>query len=175
MSLNAVVLTPRRLTQGEAVIVHEELKSTPNILGYSVRELLGLKDVVVAEVDGSFAGLAVSVDLLFRWTEIAFLLVVGDRRGLGIGRRLFEYAWDRAMLRRRHIYMLSRNAQVIEWMRGKGMRVDRMLWRAPFAVQIYMPIYMSSWYRHSEAFRKYPEIRKCPRIVQGIKKSTPDH
>src|SRR5580693_8458307 len=132
----------RPLTVDEAGIIHHELKSTPNILGYTVRELLRLADVQVAEVEGSFAGAAVSVDLLFGWTEIAFILVCEDHRGLGLGKALFEAAWSRAEGRRRHIYMLSRNQQVIDWMTAKGMTIDRNMLKAPLAVQLFMPVYM---------------------------------
>jgi hypothetical protein len=67
--------------------------------------------------------------------------------------------------------MLSRNSQVMDWMREKEMRIDSNLWAAPLAVQLYSPIYMSSPWRFREALRKIDDIRKCPKLVQGIKKS----
>lgn len=134
----------RRLTHAEALRLHQELKSTPNILGYTVRELLCLTDVQVAEVDGRLAGAGWSVDLSMGWTEIAALYVLPEFRGRGIGERLFRAAWGRAQERERHVYVLSRNPQVVGWMRELGMAVDGKLWRAPLAVHWYMQWYMMS-------------------------------
>ena len=49
-------ITRRPLTRAEALRLHEELKTTPNILGYTVRELERLSDVQVAEVEGGVRG-----------------------------------------------------------------------------------------------------------------------
>lgn len=162
----------RPLTQAEAVRLHQELKLTPNILGYTVYELKRLSDVYVAEVKGKFAGACFSVDLIQNWTEIAALCVLAEFRGQEIGKSLFEAAWTRAQERRRHIYLLSRNPQVIGWMRAKGMRVDSDLWRAPAAVHWYMGWYMASWYRSVESVRKRNAIRQCPPLLQGILRYT---
>ena len=72
------MLTPRVLSQIEAALMHQELKSTPNILGYTVSELMRFQNVIVAEVDGSFAGVCISKDLLFGWTDIAILYILPD-------------------------------------------------------------------------------------------------
>ena len=162
----------RPLTHSEALTLHQELKTTPNILGYTVRELERLSDVHVAQFDEEFAGVCFSIDLIRGWTEIAALYVLPDFRGKGIGERLFRAAWERAQGRQRHIYVLSRNPQVVEWMRELGMTVDRNVWRAPLAVQWYMQHYMASWYRVTESVRKHGEIRQCPPLLQGIKKHT---
>lgn len=162
------VLTHRRLTPDEAVQIHRELKHTPNILGYSVRELTSMRNVIVAEREGLFAGAVWSVDLAFGWTEISAIVVLSDHRDHGIGRALFDAAWDQAADRRRSVYMLSRNSAVMDWMREKGMTIDGRLWSAPLAVHLHAPLYMSSWYRHAEYYRKRKEIRKCPSLVQGI-------
>lgn len=163
-------ITHRPLTHAEALQLHRELKTTPNILGYTVRELERLSDVQVAEADGDFAGVCFSVDLAAGWTEIAALYVLPEFRGLGMGAGLFRAAWERAEGRRRHIYVLSRNPQVVGWMRERGMTVDGRLWRAPFAVHWYMQCYMASLYRVAESIRKGGDIRQCPPLLQGIKK-----
>ena len=163
-------LTHRPLTRPEAERVHEALKETPNILGYTVPELLLWSDVLVAEADGIFAGMCFSVDLAQNWTEIAALLVLPQCRGRGIGAALLAAAWDRAWGRGRHIYVLSRNPQVIEWMRARGMEVAKTGWRTPAAVQGYMARHMASRYRWAESFRKRKAIARCPPLMQGIKK-----
>ena len=119
---------------------------------------------------GEFAGVCFSVDLAAGWTEIAALYVLPDFRGLGIGAALFRAAWERAQRRKRHVYVLSRNPQVVEWMRGLGMTVDGKLWRAPPAVHWYMQCYMMSWHRFAESIHKGGAIRKCPPLLQGIKR-----
>lgn len=171
MSMTEIVHRP--LTQTEAMQVHLALKDTPNILGYTVRELTRLSDVYAAEEDGQFAGVCFSVDLRQNWTEIAALCVLPPLRGRGIGRALFRAAWDRAQARRRHVYVLSRNPQVIGWMSARGMEVGGKFRDAPLAVHWYMARYMASGYRMAEGFRKRKAIGQCPELVQGIKKYAP--
>lgn len=160
----------RSLTRTEAHRLHHELKTTPNILGYTVRELERLSDVQVAELKGGFAGACWSVDLIQGWTEVAALYVLPEFRGSGVGKMLFHTAWERAQQRKRHVYVLSRNPQVVKWMRELGMTMDGKLWRAPLAVHWYMQRYMASWHRSVESVRKWKAIAKCPPLVQGIKK-----
>ena len=150
--------------------MHQALKDTPNILGYTVRELVRFSDVYVAEMNGTFAGACFSVDLRQGWTEIAALCVLPEAQRRGIGKALFDAAWKRAQARRRHVYVLSRNPQVIQWMRELGMQVDGHLLRAPAAVQWYMVRHMASGYRSREGFRKRRAIAQCPPLLQGTKK-----
>ena len=160
----------RPLMQAEAVRVHLALKDTPNILGYTVQELTRLLDVYAAEAEGQFAGLCFSVDLGRNWTEIAAVCVLPEFRGRGIGHALFQAAWERAQKRRRHVYMLSRNPQVIEWMSARGMEVGGKMRRAPLAVHWHLARHMASGYRMTEGFRKRKAIGQCPPLLQGIKK-----
>jgi GNAT superfamily N-acetyltransferase len=176
-------ISHRSLTFDEAVRLHQALKDTPNILGYTVRELERLSDVYVAQVaneseeneseENEFAGACFSVDLRQGWTEIAALCVLPRFQGRGLGKALFEAAWNRAQDRRRHIYVLSRNPQVIEWMRAHEMQVDDRHLHAPAAVHWYMVRHMASWYRSKEGFRKRKTISQCPPLLQGMKKYTP--
>jgi GNAT superfamily N-acetyltransferase len=151
-------------------MLHEELKSTPNILGFTVRELVTMRDVQVAEVHGVFAGAALTFDMPWGWTEIAAVYVLPKFRGRGVGDLLLCTAWNRAVERGRCLYMLSRNAGIIEWMRAQGMAISESILLAPLAVHVWMPVYMASWHRTSESFRKYRQIRKCPTLVQGVMK-----
>ena len=72
----AVTLVCRRLSPAEARLLHEELKTTTNIFGYTVPELLRFREMIIAEADGVFAGACLSKDLLFDWTDIAALYVL---------------------------------------------------------------------------------------------------
>lgn len=167
-----LTITPRRLERDEAVALHREIRETPNILGFTVGEWMRFRDLQVADIDGEFAGAALSLDMPFGWTDIAAICVLRAHRGAGTGKQLFYAAWKQAEIRKRHIYMMSRNPTVVEWMREKEMTIDARLWSAPVGVQIYMPIYMANWYRHVEIFRKSRMISKCPELVQGVKRCT---
>ena len=141
------MVTHRRLTQSEAATLHEELKTTPNILGYTVREILAFEDVLVAETDGKFAAACVSKDLLFGWTDIAVLYVLPAFRGGGLGTELYTAAWQRATGRARHIFTLSRSPQVIHLMKRFGMGISGAIWRAPLAFHLHMNGHMMSLHR----------------------------
>ena len=153
-----ITITPRKSALAEAACLHEELKSTPNILGYTIPELLRFSHVLIAEAveeNGvAFAGICISKDLLFNWTDIALLYVLPDFRGQGISTRLFDAAFVRAQERRRHIYALSRSPQVIHLMEKSGMTLTRAVWKAPLAVHIHMNCHMNNWYRLRESVRK---------------------
>ena len=163
-------LTHRPLTPAEAKMLHEELKTTPNILGYTVPELLRLQDVYVAEIGGKFAGVCFSVEMPFGWTEIAVLYVLPAFRGQGLGQRLFDAAWKRAIQRERHLYILSRNPQVIEWMKARGMTLRPGAEFAPLAAHLYFFLYMMSLHRWRESMRKWKDIQRGPRLMQGTLK-----
>ncbi len=172
------VLLRRQLTPAEAACLHEELRSTPNILGYMPGELLRFTDVLVAEVSsgggitGDFAGACLSKDLLFGWTDISVLYVLPAFRSRGISSLLFTAAFANARKRNRHIYTLSRSPQVIHLMERLGMQITSAVWKAPFAVHWETQWHLSSWYRFREAIRKM-EMRKADgySFVAGTKRS----
>ncbi len=154
-TISEIKITPRWLTSREANQLETELKSTPNILGYTAGELQHFPNVLVAETpSGEFAGACISKDLLFNWTDIAMLYVLPKFRGYGIGGKLFREAFARAQARRRHIYVLSRNPSVIRLMEQSEMKIARAAWQAPLALHLYNQYHMSSLYRLSEAIRK---------------------
>jgi len=160
----------RRLIESEAALLHEELKTTANILGYTVREILAFEDVLVAEADGKFAAACVSKDLLFGWTDIAVLYVLPAFRGSGLGTELYTEAWQRASQRARHIFTLSRSPQVIHLMKRFGMEISGSLWKAPLAVHLHMNRHMMSLYRLREAIRKSGQIKNSVPMVGGVKR-----
>ena len=164
------MLNHRRLTQAEAMLLHEELKTTPNILGYTVQELTRFSQVLVAEVEGNFAGVCVSKDLRFGWTDIAVLYVLPTYRGRGIGRELYTAAWQQAQQRGRHIFTLSRSPEVIHLMERFGMELSSSLWKAPLAVHLHMNRHMMSWYRIKEAMRKSKMIQGTAPLLGGTKR-----
>ncbi len=152
--VTGALLSHRPLTREEASLLHEELKTTPNIFGYTVQELMRFSDVLVTEVEGSLAGACISKDLAFGWTDIAMLYVLPAFRGRGIGRELYTAAWDRAAQRDRHILTLSRSPEVIHLMERAGMALSRSVWKAPLALHLHMNRHMCSLYRIQEMRRK---------------------
>jgi GNAT superfamily N-acetyltransferase len=152
---SGLTLTHRRLSRGEATALHEDLKSTPNILGYTASELLRFQDVLVASAaDGAFAGACINKDLAFGWTDIAVVYVLPAFRGRGAGTLLYTAAWESARSRGRHIVTLSRSPAVIHLMERLGMRITHSPWKAPLAFHLEMNRHMMSLYRVRESFRK---------------------
>ena len=148
------ILSPRSLTPDEANLLHLELKTTPNILGYAPRELLKFSYCLVAcDAQGNFAGACLTKDLAFNWTDIALLYVLPAFRGRGLSRSLWEAAFLQAQKRGRHIYVLSRSPQIIHLMEAQ-MQTTRSPWKTPFAVILHSYVHMASLYRWREAFRK---------------------
>ena len=167
----AAVLVHRNLTPDEARWLHEELKTTPNILGYTVPELLRFREVIVAESGGAFAGACLSKDLLFGWTDIAALYMLPDFRQRGIGALLYRAAFARAEERGRHIFTLSRSPEVIRLMERLGLNLTRSVWRAPLAFHLHMNRHMASAYRLKESVRKASALPKNSQpFVAGMKR-----
>lgn len=174
-SLTGIRFEKRKLTQAEATCLHEELKSTANILGYTVPELLRFSQVLVAvaESDGSenLAGVCLLKDLLWGWTEISVVYVLPGFRGRGISSHLFTTAFGDAQDRKRHIYVLSRSPEVIHLMKRLGMETTCSVWNAPLSVHLEMNRHMMSLYRWREASRKMA-MRKDDgyKFLSGIKR-----
>ena len=164
------ILTHRPLTELEATALHTELKTTPNILDYTVRELLRFEDVWVADVNGEFAGACISKDLRWRWTDIAVLYVLPDFRGRGLARELYTAAWERATSRKRHIYTLSCSPEVIHLMTQFGMETHREIWKAPLAVHLHMNRHLMSRYRWAESLRKQREMKRVTGLIGGTRR-----
>lgn len=165
------MLTRRPLTHEEARLLHLEMQTTPNILGYTVRELLRLQDVLIADHDGGLAGACVSKDLPLGWTDIAMLYVLPAHRGRGIGGALYLEAWRRAWERGRHVFTMSRSPEVIRMMERLGMEPRGALWRMPTPVHLHMMRHMLSSWRLREAVRKGATMQTQARLVFGARRN----
>jgi GNAT superfamily N-acetyltransferase len=158
----------RFLTATEATLLHQELKTTPNILGYTVSELRRWPDALVWESAGTLAAVCLCVELAEGWMEISAIYVLPAFRGHGLGRRLFTFAVQRAVLQNQQVCVLSRNPQVISWMQAEGLTVSDGLRRAPLPVRTHLRRHMAHPYRWAEALRKFPQICRCPPLVYGV-------
>lgn len=154
---DTVRLVRRRLSVGESEALHEALKATANILGYTPAELRAFREVHVAEAfDNALAGVCLIKDLAAGWTEIAALFVFPAHRGRGVGGRLFASVLADAQDRKRHVYVLSRAPEVIRWMERAGMVLHRNPLRDPWPVGWDAIRHYASVYRLREAIRKAP-------------------
>jgi GNAT superfamily N-acetyltransferase len=165
------MLIYRRLTDTEAKQLHEELKTTPNIFGYTINELVRFRDVFIAEAEGRFAGACISKDLHFGWTDIAVLYILPEFRGRGLGSALYTAAWQRAWQRGRHIFTLSCSPEVIHLMERFGMELRPEMWKAPLAVHLHMNRHMMSLYRIKEAIRKSRQMKRTSPLLSGTKRN----
>ncbi|MBC8142504.1 MAG: GNAT family N-acetyltransferase [Armatimonadetes bacterium] len=174
-----VRLENRPLTVDEATILHHELKTTPNILGYSVRELTdfgtGIVAVVESDSGAAFAGVCLCKDLLWNWSDIAVLYVLPAYRGARISSRLFAAAFDALQERSRHVFVLSRTPQIIRLMEQREMKISGSGFAAPLAVHIDINLHMMNAHRWREAVRKQKMRRDDGyKFVMGTKKHAPE-
>ena len=167
----------RSLTPAEATILHDELKTTPNILGYSAHELLHFGEGLVAVTDDdteAFAGVCLCKDLLWNWSDIAVLYVLPAYWGARLAAQLFDAAFVVLETRKRHVYVLSRTPTVIRWMRERGMTVSESPIAAPLAAHLDALLHMMNRYRWREAGRKMPQRRADGhRFLIGTKRHRP--
>jgi GNAT superfamily N-acetyltransferase len=163
------VLLDRPLRPDEAQQVSASIRETPNILGYSPRELLSLPSCLVAETDtGELAGVCAVKRLSRNWSEIAFILVFPTYRKQGIGSALFRLACRRLESQGRTALCISRETSVLRLMEEAGMRFVPE-WQLPLAVHMARMRHYASVYRFCEGFRKIPMYKNQPPFQYAIR------
>ena len=171
MPTNAA-FTHRALTREEAETIRKAVRHTPNITGYTTDELIHFPDALVAAVNGEFAGVCISIDLLPSWTDIAMLYVLDEYREQGLGMELLDLAWEAASQRKRDVYMASRNPTVIRDMERRGMRFLPLV-ALPLAVHFHNLRFILNSYRVKEALRKSSLSKNLPPFRYAIRKIEP--
>ncbi|TFH92849.1 GNAT family N-acetyltransferase [Vibrio ouci] len=85
-------LQRRGLTHQEALLVMEQISSSPDITGYSYREWTKSKDtfVLLNIHTGEFIGAILVHDLLDNWSEIAVVFICEKYRSVGYGHYLLN-------------------------------------------------------------------------------------
>ena len=155
-------LVDRPLLPEEAQQVSRAIRETPNILGYSPRELLSFASCLIMETtDGDLAGVCVTKHLSRSCSEIGFILILPLYRRQGIGSALFHIALQRLVEQRRTILCVSREPSILRLMEASGMRFLPE-WRLPVAVHLARMRHYSNAYRFCESFRKMPMYRNQP-------------
>ena len=127
----------------------------------------------MAESEGVFAGVCLSKDLRFVWTDSAVLYMLPAFRGQRIATELYGAAWKRAQERQRHVVTLSRNPAVVRLMERLGMEVGASLRKAPFALHLHINRPTMSLYRLQETIRKSRAMKNAPPLLCGTKRYRP--
>ncbi|MCX6810614.1 MAG: GNAT family N-acetyltransferase [Candidatus Berkelbacteria bacterium] len=166
--MNGVQTIQKKFTKQEAKIVQKEIRQSPDITGYSLRELLRLKTVFKAFISNEFAGACANFDFGKDWTELSAFIVIGHHRGQGIGGKLFRTAFIDAIKRKRNIYIVSRNPAMINIIKKYDFKIITSFWQLPAAVIIDTFIFAISWYRTKEFLRKLP-MKKSGKFIFGTK------
>ncbi len=107
----------RQISEAEAKLLIQRIKKTPYIMGYTLKEWLTAKNIMVAEDEnGNLTGVCLNYNLHQKWHKIAALFVLEEFRGRGIAKSLFYASVEKALERQNHIYANSANPIVIKMM-----------------------------------------------------------
>lgn len=168
----------RPLTSQEAEILVQEVRKTPNITGYTVKEWLQCQHVFVAVgPDGQMLGACMNDDFAREWTEIAVLIVLEPFRQRGIGRGFIEASLRNLQQRRRNVLIISREPNVLRMMKEfrfdlypSLLRVDGPYKKHKFTLGVYYPLRaMMSFYRWYEVRRKKSVFGNQASFTYGLK------
>lgn len=166
MNINSIAF--RKLTKKEAEILTKEVRNTPNIVAVPIEKWGKFDKVFISENDGEMSGVCVIEFFDKDWAEIADFIVLPHHRGKGIGRKLYDRAFEFLKNNQKNIYIVSRNPVVIAMMRKSGFRVFDSFGMLPSAVKnhaIKKSIYLSV---ASEFIRKLFAFPHKTKFVYGI-------
>ena len=187
--MTQVKIIKAKFTRTEVKIVQKEIRKSPDITGYSLRELLVFKNIFKAYLGGEFTGGCIGFDFPPRlpsglrpaetdgetgggnWTEPSGFLVLPKFRGQGIGKLLYKFAYDEAVNRRRNIYIVSRNPAMQKIMRGSNLTIITKFRQLPQVIRLHSLGFAISWYRLFEAIRK-SVMKKSGGFIFGIRLTT---
>jgi GNAT superfamily N-acetyltransferase len=169
-------LVERRLNKSEANLLVNQIKLTPNITGYSLKEWLTFDSVIVAEDEEEMVGVCLYYNFSKNWTFISVLFVLDNFRGKGIGKQLFFRACENIIKLKRNIYTSSREPIVINMMRQLDFEIFDTLFLLPEKYEKYEFVFflralkwLFSLYRLKEVYRKAIRFGKQESFVYGIK------
>ncbi len=170
-------IVKRKVNELEAALLIEQIKSTPNIVGYTMKEWLKCEHIMVAEDDrGQLLGACLNYDFAKNWTKIAALYVFEEFRGRGIGTALFDRSFNDAIDRHQHVYTISRNPIVIKKMNELNFTTFNSLLNFPDRFKsdrldfyAHSLQWLSSTYRIQEIVRKQIAFPAQQDFIYGIK------
>jgi len=168
--MSKVDITKRVLTDSEITLLINEIKTTPNIIGFTAKEWRSFGQYYVAIVDGKLAGICLATSINRQWSELTMLYVLTKYRRLGIGRKLFNIAWEELRKNHQNIYCVSRSEAVLNMMKEKQMKFVS-IFSLPWALKADIIFYaLKSIYRIKEFFRKLVAFPGSLAWHYGIKK-----
>jgi GNAT superfamily N-acetyltransferase len=170
----------RKINASEAKLLVERIKSTPNIIGYTIEEWLDSEHVFIAEDQQSqLQGACLNYDIARDWTKIAVLYVLDEFRNQGIGKALFHESFNDSIERHKNVYTISCNPIVISLMRELEFTTFSSLQDFPashMADQVDFYLHTLQWlaspYRIMEITRKQFVCRPQQPFLYGLKSCT---
>ena len=161
----------RSLSEKEIELLIKEVKTTPNIIGYTKREWSKFKNIWVAETENELVGVLVAINLPYNWIDIAVLYVLKPYRNKGIGRELIDTTTTLIETKGNNLYMVSSNPMVIKNMEEINMTLVNSPFKLPLAIQLFNIRYALNLFRIYEAIRKAVKMKREHRFVYGYKYS----
>lgn len=170
-------LIQRGLQKNEAKLLVEQIKQTPNITGYSLKEWMNFKNILVAEDrKKQLMGVCLYYDFSKQWTFISVLFILNQFRGNGIGKALFCKACQNIQNNNKNIYTASQNPIVIKMMKNLNFIIFDSLLTLPKPYKKYELIFalralkwVMNYYRIKEFVRKSIIYKEKNKFVYGIK------
>lgn len=170
-------ITKRQIKESEAKLLIEQIKFTPKIIGYTLKEWLNADHVLIAEDDnGQLLGACMNYDISQDWTKIAALYVLEEFRNQGIGKALFYQSVEDAITRQKNIYTISSNPIVINCMNQLEFTTFNSFLNFPKAYkneQTAFYLHTLQWltnpYRIQEIIRKQIIYREQEPFIYGLK------
>lgn len=151
MLKSEIEIVKRQLTTKEARIIFNEIKNTPNIIGFTINELVSYKNVFVAMDDQKLAGVGIWIKVSEEWNELLVLFVLDGYRNQGIGSEILNN-----LIRdigNSNIFIPTRNAVVIRMLHNNNFKIV-IFWELPVEIKIYYFHYSLNLYRIKEFMRK---------------------
>ncbi len=170
-------IVKRKVNESEAKLLVHLIKSTPNIIGYTLKEWLDAEYVFVAEDEhGLLLGACFNYDIDRDWNKIAALYVLEEFRNRGLGKALFCESFNDAMTRNKNVYTISCNPVVLNIMSELEFTTFANLIEFPRAytddrISFYIHTleWLSNAYRIKEIVRKQFVCRPQQPFVYGVK------
>jgi len=159
----------RRLSDEEIALLIEEIKQTPDIIGFTAFEWANFDGVFVAEINNKLAGIITLANTFGNWVNIAAFYVLPKYQGSGIGNRLFEAALRAAMRKKKNVYVITYNEIAAAIMKKNGLQTYDDFFKLPLFVIFANILHALNCYRIYEFIRKkiaFPADRK---LIFGVK------
>ena len=167
--MSQIRIAKRALTKEEITQLIDGIRSTPNITGFTAKELNAFGQPWTAEISGRLVGVAYVTAIGRHWSDLALLFVWPEFRGRGVGGALFEAAWQEMVANHKNIYIVSRAEPVLKLMRAKTMRFVGLIdlpWPVKWDVIFYA---LNNPYRIKEFVRKLIAFPGSPAYHYAIK------